>query len=175
MTTSIKLRVEEVNKERAMSKYVIFKTIILGVYKTTKAYREALTNAGFRNDGWVDDMLDNVQVSSSKIQLDLVSLSVANLGFKGSTRLDKIFARAKELGLELCSSEVGPALRLACPGQPYEEPLWIAMEPISDSEGGLRIFVVDYVRFDRWLGSRYGNPDLLRSLDSRFVFVLPRK
>ena len=169
----VDLAMKMVNKTKPA--FPIFKTITLGIHKSVKAYREALTNAGFRIGDWASDILKKVQVSQSEIQLDLVILSVAELGFKEATRLDRIYAKAKELGLELCSPEVGPALRLAYPDQPYGEWLRIAMEPLAGSDDSLRVFKVVYGHDGRWLHSRYGLPDDLWLPGSRWVFVLPRK
>lgn len=52
--------------------------------------------------------------------------------------------RAKQLGLKLCPSDVGPLLRLEYNNQPSGERLNIAMKPIPDSEGEPRIFVVSH-------------------------------
>lgn len=159
-----------------LPEFVIFKTITLGVYGSARAYREALDKAGFEVFKWASDILKKIQVSQSQVQLDLVVLSVAELGFKKAVQLDQIYARAKELGLELCSPEVGPALRLAHPDQSNGEWFNIAMEPISDSGGDLGIFKVVCHDGGLWLCSYCGNPaDCLHYSADRFVFVLPRK
>lgn len=167
------LAMEMVKKEKPA--FPIFKTITLGIHKSVKAYREVLTNAGFRIGDWASDILKKVQVSQSEIQLDLVILSVAELGFKEATRLDRIYARGKELGLELCPSEAGPALRLAYPDQPYGEWLRIAMEPVTGSDGGLGVFRVGCGVGGRWLDSCCGSSVGLWGPVNLWVFVLPRK
>jgi hypothetical protein len=155
--------------------FPIFKTITLGVCKSVKAYCEALTKAGLRIGGWASDILKQIQASQSQVQLDLVALSVAELGFKDAVSLDQIYARAKEFGLELCPPEVGPALYLVYAKQPYGEYLRIAMEPITAPAGALRLFEVNHDGADQWLGANCGNPGNLWNLGDRFVFVLPRK
>ncbi|HRY76966.1 MAG TPA: hypothetical protein P5524_02290 [Candidatus Paceibacterota bacterium] len=154
--------------------FVIFKTITLGVYQSVSAYREALEKAGFRIGAWASDVLNGIQVSQSQVQLDLVALSVADLGFKEAVQPDQIYARAKELGLELCPPEVGPALRLAYPDQPQGEWLGIAMELIFDRHDDPGVFNVGYDG-DRWLSGDYGHCAFLWLFGCRFVFVLPRK
>ena len=57
------------------------------------------------------------------------------LGFPNGATLKEIYAKAKDLGLELCPAEVGPLLRLNYPDQPNGEYLRIAMETINDSDG----------------------------------------
>ncbi|MDP2855953.1 MAG: hypothetical protein Q8N90_02395 [bacterium] len=155
--------------------FPIFKTITLGVCKSIKDYREALIKANFRIGDWASDILNKIRVSQFQVQLDLVVRTVADLGFKEAARLDRIYAKAKELGLELCPPEVGPALRLAYPDQPHDEWLRIAMDPISDSGGPLRIFGVVHGDDGQWLDSGSGNPGGLWDSDDQFLFVLPRK
>lgn len=102
-------------------------------------------------------------------------MTVAELGFKNGARRDAIYARAIELGLQLCPAEVGPALRLQYPDQPYGEWLRIAMEPVAVSVGFLEVFGVGLDSDGRWLDSRYGGPaDVWRAFN-RWVFVAPRK
>jgi hypothetical protein len=104
--------------------------------------------------------------------VDLVRVTVAELGFKDGARRDAIYARAIELGLELCPAEVGPALRLA-----YSENSWIlvGMEPITGSGGCLVVFSVYTDNDERWLSSHYGHSDRVWNPVSQWVFVRPRK
>jgi len=157
-----------------MSKNTIFKTIILGLYESGKAYRQALFNAGFCIRDCASNILDKIQVSQTRVQLDLVILSVAELGFK-EARYDAICAKAKELGLQLCPAEVGPTLRLTYSDQPYGEWLWIAMDPLPDSDGGLVAFGVAHGSDGRGLAGDDGVSAYVWGPDGRFVFVLPRK
>jgi hypothetical protein len=43
----------------------------------------------------------------------VVKLRISDLGFQGSATTEEVFSRAKTLGLELCSPEMGPLYRLA--------------------------------------------------------------
>lgn len=160
---------------KAKLAFPVFKTITLGVYESGKAYSRALARAGFTIGDWASNILDKIQVSQSRVQLDLVVRSVAELGFDKATRYDAICAKAKELGLQLCPAEVGPTLRLTYSDQPYREWFWIAMEPILDSDGALRVFEVRHVSSARCLYGYCGTPDCLWDPDDRFIFVLPRK
>ena len=130
---------------------------------------------GHRVGDYASQMLDMVVVASAKTEVDLVVASVAELGFKSGATYEAICTRAKkEFGLERCPAEVGPKLRLEY-NQPYGELLRIAMEPISDSSGGLYIFGVDYDNNNRWLYGYYGYHDYFWYGIYRFVFVRPRK
>ena len=152
----------------------VWKTIKLGTgLKTAKDFRKALKKSGNRIGDWGDDILGQpaFTVSKSEVEVDLVNISVAELGFKdGATRKD-IYDRASELGLQLCPAEVGPQLRIQYADQPKGEWLRIAMEPIADSDGLLNVFDVAYGRDGRWLGGSHGRPDDFWGGDNRFVFL----
>ncbi len=155
--------------------FAIWQTITIGINKSPSAYREALKANGYHIGDYADQILKRMKVSETEVQIDLVVMTVAELGFKGGVRRDAIYARAIELGLELCPAEVGPALRLAYQDQPYGEWLRIAMEPISDSGDFLEVFGVDRGGDERWLHGSYVDPDYFWGAGGRWVFVAPRK
>lgn len=93
------------------------------------------------------------------VEIRTVRLRVSDLGFPegaltreliGSEQDRDVFGnsapftggRGKQMGLELCPPDVGPALRLEYSDQPVGERLHIAMTPIRSSDGEPRIFVV---------------------------------
>ena len=151
-----------------------FRTIKLGTgLKTADDFRDALKKDGYRIGDWANDIIGKpaFTASETETEVDLVVLTVAELGFKdGATRKD-IYDRALERGLELCPSEVGPQLRLQYKDQPKGEWLVIAMEPITDSVGYLFVFFVEYVSVEQWLHASFGFPGLVWGAGGRFVFV----
>jgi hypothetical protein len=153
--------------------FQVWKTIKLGTgLKTAKDFRRALTDGGYRIGNWGDDILGKpaFTANETETEADLVVVSVEELGFKdGATRAD-IYNRAKELGLELCPSEVGPQLRLQYKDQPKGEWLLIAMEPIAVSDGRLTVFDVEHVGDGLWLDC-HGRPDRFWGADYRWVFL----
>ncbi len=159
----------------AEKSFTIWKTITLGINKSPSEYRRALKAKGYRIGDYADQILNKVKVGGTEVQLDLVLVTVAELGFKDGARRDAIYARAIELGLELCPAEVGPALRLAYQDQPYREWIRVAMEPIADSDDDLMVFGVDLDDGERWLGGYYGDPGFFWDAGRRWVFVAPRK
>ena len=105
-------------------------------------------------------------VSAKETEKDLVKITTGELGFNDGARRDQIYARAKELGLELCPAEVGPQLRLQYQDQPNDEMLLVAMEPIKSF-----VFSVERSTSGRWLsweGDGNWSPRL------QWVFCPPR-
>jgi hypothetical protein len=93
------------------------------------------------------------------VKLNCIRLRVADLGFPegaltreliGSERDRDLFGqsapftggRGNQKGLELCPPDVGPQLRLDYSDQPPGECVYVAMKPITTSDGEPRIFVV---------------------------------
>lgn len=150
-----------------------WRTIKLGTgLKTADEFRKAIKKAVMRIGDWGNDILGKPAFTASpeEVEVELVVASVAELGFKdGATRKD-IYTRAQELGLDLCPPEVGPQLRLQYKDQPKGEWLIIAMEPISGSDGLLRVFRVEHDGGVLWLLGYYGRPGCFWS-GHRFVFV----
>lgn len=123
----------------------VWRRIKLGTgLKTADDFRGALKTNDLRIGDWASDILGKPAFTAAEqeSEVDLVRMSVKDLGFKGNARFDEICARAKELGLELCPAEVGPQLRLQYLDQPKNEWLVIAMEAIRDSGGNLFVFYV---------------------------------
>lgn len=114
----------------------------------------------FRVSKTAEEMLKSTDftVLEDKEQIDLVKLTVRDLGFPKGATTDEIYEKAKELGLELCPAETGPYLRLQYKDQPMNEYLRIGMKQITDTSGDPNIFGV-YRRSDgAWLNDYWANP-----------------
>lgn len=113
----------------------MWKTIQLGSVKTVNGLRRLIIQAGMHIGDEGGNILSKpaFHVSAEKKEVDLVVVSIANLGFENThgLTLADIYKRAKELGLDLCSNEVGPQLRLQYTDQPHNQYLIVAMEPIN--------------------------------------------
>ena len=92
-------------------------------------------------------------------QVDLVRLTVKDLGFPGGATTKQIYQRAQELGLELCPAEVAPNYRLQYQNQPMDEWLYIGMNPISDRGGIPSVFELGRLEVGLWLNDDWANPD----------------
>ncbi|HBE90592.1 MAG TPA: hypothetical protein DDW41_05270 [Candidatus Andersenbacteria bacterium] len=157
----------------ATPNWKVWKTIRIGTgIKNGKGFCSELEKDDCRMGSQDRAMLGQkvFTVATEETKVDLVRLSVADLGFKECARYDAICARAIEMGLELCPAEVGPQLRWQYPDQPLGEWLVIAMEAICDSDGNLRVFLVWHNDAGLWLHSEHGWLGSLWFPDDRFVF-----
>jgi len=156
----------------------IWKTIKLGAgFKNADDFRKAIKDCGMRISDWANDIIGKPEftVNAGETEVDLVKVTVAELGFKDGARRDQIYERAKEFGLELCPSEVGPQLRLQYKDQPLNEWILIGMEPIRGSDGDLDVFNVEHYVSGIWLVSDCGSPGDVWGDVIQCVFVRPRK
>lgn len=158
-----------------VSTFKVWKTLKLGTGLSTAAdFRAALKRGGNKIGDWANDILGKPAFTavSQETEVDLVKVTVAELGFKDSATYRQICERAMGFGLELCPAEVGPQLRLQYQDQPFGEWLVIAMEPIADSDGDLFVFYVEHDDDGRWLsGGRGGHPDYGWCGGVQFVFL----
>ena len=158
----------------------VWKTIKLGTgLKNADDFRKAIKDCGMEIGDWANDIIGKPEFAvitkeTEETEVDLVKITVAELGFKDGAQRDQIYGRAKELGLELCPSEVGPQLRLQYKDQPLGEWILIAMKPIRGSDGDLNVFNVEHNDSGLWLNSNYGNPGNFWNADNQWVFVRPR-
>jgi hypothetical protein len=99
----------------------------------------------------------------------------SGLWFSGAATTEKIFERAKKLGLELCPPETGPLYRLANTEQPLGDWCYIAMERITgsaDSGGKPRVFYVGRREDGLWLYGDWVEPDSEWGPRHSFLFRL---
>ena len=104
--------------------------------------------------------------------IDLVRLTVADLGFLRATTTQQIFDRAQELGLELCPPEVGLAQRLKDTNQPIYEWYRLAMKQISVSDGYPYVFRLARYDDGLWLDDSWAEPVFEWDPPDEFVFRL---
>jgi hypothetical protein len=105
--------------------------------------------------------------------VNLVVLSASEMGFEEeNVRLSDVYARARELGLELCPAELGPLLRLQFIDQRLGDFVHIAMKPIA-ANGDLIDFTVANGGAGLVLIGGEASPERIVASTMRFVFVLP--
>lgn len=155
----------------APREFATWKTVKIGTHKNVKDLSKALTSNNFRIGDWAADILKRTPLAETETEIELVLVSVADLGFKKATRRDAIYDRAKELGLGLVPAEVGPQLRLDYSDQPMDEWLLMGMEPIAGSDGYPLVFHVVCDADGQWLGAYYGRPGFEWLPAYRWVFA----
>ena len=109
----------------------IWRHITIGNIRHGKFIR-TLKDHGMIVDGWAANTMKQsaFTVVRREERINLMVVSVRDLGFDNDTHYDAICQRAKERGLELCPPEVGPQLRLQYLDQPLKERLFVAMKAI---------------------------------------------
>ena len=150
------------------------KTIKLGTGLETKDdFIKALKQNEFEVNDWAKNIMGKPEFTAAKKETEerLIILSVADLGFKDGAKIEDIYKRAEELGLELCPAQTGPQLRLQYKDQPMDEYCLIGMKPISCSDGDPSVFSVSRGGGGSRLGADYGWPDYFYDGGDRFAFV----
>jgi hypothetical protein len=157
--------------------FPVWKRLTLGTYKGVNALRAAFDVARVRVGDSADEILGRpgFAFSQTRIDVDLVVVTVAELGFNHRTSLADIHQRAGKLGLELCPAEVGPLLRLQYVDQPIGEFLNVAMRPIPTYGGKLIVLSVANAGTGPLLLGGESPPDSMVSWIAKFVFVRPQR
>ncbi|MDH5442142.1 MAG: hypothetical protein OEX08_00860 [Candidatus Nomurabacteria bacterium] len=155
--------------------FKVWKTIKIGTgLSTAEGFTDAIHKLGAKVSDWANDIMKQkaFTVAKEETEINLVKVTVKELGFKEGATYEDICNRAKELGLELCPAEVAPQLRLQYTDQPKGEWLRIAMEPIVGSGGYSNVFEVAHDDDDLWLNWNVGTSDYFWHSDNCFVFCL---
>ncbi len=155
-----------------------WKTIVVGNFPDSIALRNALDAAGCAVGGEAEEVLARPAFTtvSSRMEIDLVTVSPAELGFDGdAASLAAIYVRASQLGFGQVPAEVGPQLRLQYFDQPMGEFLIVGMEPIQTWSGEPVILTVANGGAGLILIAQCGRASTMVPLTSRFVFVRPQE
>jgi hypothetical protein len=164
-------------KDKTAADVAAWKRITLGTHKGVNAFRQALEDARMRVGDSADEILGRpaFPYSKTKMDVDLVVLSVAELGFEdGWASLADVHRRAARLGFELCPPDVGPQLRLAYVDQPVGEFLQIAMAPVATYAGRPVALTVGNAGTGLLLIGGAADPGLMLHASVRFVLVRPQ-
>ncbi|OGD57400.1 hypothetical protein A2V71_00140 [Candidatus Berkelbacteria bacterium RBG_13_40_8] len=147
-----------------------FMTVRIGTHQNVKRLRKTLTDAGNRISDWGSDILNRITLAKKPEDVNIVVVTVAELGFPNGATRAHIYEKALSMGLGLLPAEVGPQLRLQYPDQPLGEWILVGMEPITDSDGYLKVFYVEHNGNGRWLRGSYGYPGHVWRSDRRWAF-----
>src|SRR3990167_1590934 len=151
--------------------FTTWKTIKLGTHPTIEAITTALEADGFKIGTYARQILAKTRFALKETEIELVRVSVTDLGFTRAASRKVIYERALSLGLVLCPAEVGPQLRRQYADQPNGDWFLVAMEPIADSGRYLRVFGVDHYDGGLWLFTYDGRPDNEWDPERQWVFA----
>lgn len=168
-----KKNIEHIYTSFPEGKFKTFETTIGG--KTKEELEVELKQKNIKVGSDAQSLLESPDFTTSKNteDVDLVRLTVGDLGFSSGATIDEIYKRAEELGLELCPPEVGPQLRLSYSGTEY---LRIAMKQITvhtlnlHPDGSPSVFNLDHDGADLWLDTDGAVPSHRWHTDNNFVF-----
>ncbi len=107
-------------------------------------------------------------------EIELVKLTVGDLGLGERPTTDQVYARIAELGLELCPPEVGPYYRLAHLDQAMDDWVIVGMEPFTNEDGESCVFCVERSSGGLWLNDYWAEPDRGWGTDYQFLFCVRR-
>jgi hypothetical protein len=146
-----------------------WRTIKLGTGLETEVdFFNALRKSHCGIGDFAREMIGDVK-SKAESEVELIVLSGDELGYK-NCYIQHVYDRAVKLGLDLCPAEVGPQLRLQYADQPEGEEIFIAMNPIVDSERRHRIFCLSCTDGRRRLDS-----ELYATLNSECRLIFRRR
>ncbi len=107
-------------------------------------------------------------------EIDLVKMTVGQLGFRESARFKDICQRARKLGLELCPPQV--ALELCLQENGFDT-IYIGMRPIVVKSNDLLIFCISYIESesgqDFWFQSSWAADHSHFQESDEWIFALP--
>ena len=151
-----------------------FETEIGG--KTRQQLELEMEKAGAKTTAYSKDMLNSKDFTTkeNRENIQLVRLSVKDLGFEQGATTNEIYKRAKELGLELCPAETGLNLRLKYTNQPMNEWFVIGMKQITDRHGNPYVFDLARNEHGLWLHGHWAEPEYRWNPDNQFVFRLSK-
>jgi len=135
----------------------ILEALVDGNYSTSASSRDALSTSGFK---------------TCKIahEVQIVNVSVAELGFIDGATVKDIYAKALEFGLLLCPPEVAPQI-LFQKLQRRDQWARIAMEPVLTMTGIPIVFSVGDDWNQLWLGTYNAYPSTIWLGKARCIFL----
>lgn len=155
--------------EKTNSPGRFFMTVTLG---TVTELRQAILSSGKKISEYAGQILEKIEISQDKVEIDLWEVTGAELGFTEAVSRSAIYQRAFELGFEKSPAEGVALSRIKCGDGKWRIG---GMEPLTGSDGGLRLLSLDGDDGDLWLRACYDYPGCLWSPGSVWFFVRPRR
>lgn len=144
---------------------------------TTDDFRKALRRARVKISDRGNEVLNssNFVVSDKEVEIELIEVTPAELGFRFGAKYEEICFRAEKLGLELCPNEVGPQLHLQHIDLLKHNDFVVAMEAVPVSKGNVAVFFLVHDNCVRCLDGIGGHSCLFWNGTSRFLFIRRNK
>lgn len=120
------------------------------------------------------DTLRQVTFSTCRRKINLIKVSLKQLGFNKETSRKQIYDRAKELDLIECHDETGAQLRLQYLDQPKDERILVGMGAIGFS-GFQNLFLLDANKSTIYLRAVFGGENGYWDNEFEWLFALPEK
>ncbi len=142
--------------------------------KTARQLQNEMKRVGIKTSSYAEDMLKSSDFTTLKNpeEINLILLTVADLGLNGHPTIDEIYARAEELGFELCPAELGPHYHLQNTDQPLGVRRYVGMKQITVGDSGPRVFGLARLGGGLWLGGDWARPGSRWNPERRFFFRL---
>jgi hypothetical protein len=158
--------------QATLHEFATWKRIKLGAYENVTELTKDLESSGFKMSEWAADIIGNPMftLTNQERTVDLVNVSVAELGCTTPALLREIHARALNAGLQLCPPDAGPQIRRQYSEHPLGMCLGVAMEAIRGSDGNKYFFRVLRVHSGLWLRTFSWDPDGAWLPEERFIF-----
>lgn len=152
-----------------VSRFLTWRTVKIGVHKKLETLQDSLEE--FRQSDWARGILWKPEFTLSQTEKDipLCQGTVKELTGKNRATTSELF-RAIRFAGDLLPAEVAPVLRLQYLDQPRGEWLYVAMEPIKDSDGNFCLFYLVHDMDGLWLRADRADSYSVWSGSVRFTF-----
>lgn len=152
--------------------FPIWKSVTIGNLGDATAARKQLKAAGIKVGKWGDDILDRATFEDAEATLDLVRVSVKELGLKNGATTAEIYAAAECHGLSRCPDEVAPQLWLQYSDLlSHGESSLVAREEVVDLGRNRSVFYLVHSDYGRGFRAANGHPDNKWDNFHHWVFV----
>lgn len=121
-----------------------WKTVAIGLLGSTETAHQQLNDAGVRISDLAMELLARTTFETIETSIELVRISVRELGLEDRATTAEVYAAGHRLGLSLCPAEVALQLLLQKSDLPVDEWSLVAMEPIMDMCGAYSVFRPGY-------------------------------
>lgn len=168
--------------EAAFTYYKVWRTIKIGWVVSTAGFNKLYCKRGINFDALAERMLNQINYSNRRSEVDLILITPLMLGLKNGGSYSEIREKARQAGLKVCPTDIGPFLIMEFPfneqeNASTEEYLYIAMEPLYDHPTRKTyIFNIkkEPIFNELYLGaSEDGTDEKKWDANSKFIFCLP--